>query len=234
MKLIFVHYLRRLLIATLLFMSAGELVAQSLELDPNEIRGTTTKKPVAVLQNRYFLKAWRPEVGLLAGSVLNESYTKTTLVGARLGMFFNEWVGVEYQWIKASVADSDDRKALNDLQYRKKDDPTILVTPDPETNAISGMNDLSLIAAPFYGKVSVLDWAIIYADIYGSVGVASVNTAQGSRAAATYGGGLRLYWAQKWSSRLDFKDHTYTETRAGKETRKHSWSFDLGLGYLFF
>lgn len=233
MNSIISSHLRHAFLAALFIANSGKLCAQTLELDPNEIRGTTSKKPVAVLQNRYFLKAWRPEVGVLAGSILNESYTKTTLVGARVGMFFNEWVGAEYQWIKGSVADSDDRKALNDLQYRKKDDPNTLVTPDPEVNPISGMNDLVLIAAPFYGKVSLLDWTIIYADIYGSLGVATVNTAQGSRAAGAFGGGLRLYWAQKWSSRIDFRDHTYTETRAGKETRKHAWSFDIGLSYLF-
>lgn len=234
MRLIPINSMRRAFIAVLLFMSANELIAQSLELNPDEIRGVDTKKQVAVLQNRYFLKAWRPEVGILAGTILNESYTKTTLTGMRVSMFFNEWVGAEYQYIKASVADSDDRKALNELQYRKKDDPNILVTPAPEVNPISGMNDFSAIAAPFYGKVSLLDWSIVYADIYGSLGASSVNTSQGTKTAASYGGGMRLYWAQRWSSRLDFRDRTYTETRAGRDTRKHSWSVDFGVSYLFF
>ncbi len=234
MRLISINDKRRIVMAALLFMSANELIAQSLELNPDEIRGVDTKKQVAVLQNRYFLKAWRPEVGILAGTILNESYTKTTLTGLRVGMFFNEWVGAEYQYIKASVSDSDDRKALNELQYRKKDDPNTLISPDPEVNPVSGMNDISVIAAPFYGKVSLLDWTIIYADIYGSAGISSVNTSQGTRTAASYGGGMRLYWAQRWSSRLDFRDRTYTETRASQNVRKHNWSVDFGVSYLFF
>jgi len=208
-------------------------LAQSLDLDPNEIRGTSSKKPVAILQNRFFLKALRPELGLLYGTILNESYTKTSLFGARAGVFVNEWVGGEVQFIKANVADSDDRKALNDLRYRKYDDPDQSVTPDPEVNPIEGMRDFAMIAAPFYGKLSLLDWTIIYTDLYGSFGLSTVDTKQGSKAALLFGGGLRTYWAERWSTRLDFRDRTYTETRAGKDTRKHAWSIDFGLSYFF-
>lgn len=208
--------------------------AEGLDLNPDEIRGTSSKKPVAVLQNRFFLKAWRPEVGLLYGTILNESYTKTNLSGVRTSVFFNEWVGVEYQYIKATVADSDDRKALNELRYRKVDDPNITVSPDPEVNPIRGMNDISFVGAPFYGKLSLLDWTIIYTDLYGTLGISSVNTDQGTKSAVTYGGGIRAYWAQRWSTRIDFRDRTFTETRAGQSTRKHSWSVDFGLSYLFF
>lgn len=206
-------------------------VGQGLDLDPSEIRGTSSKKPVAVLQNRFFLKSLRPELGLLYGTILNESYTKTSLMGVRTSLFFNEWVGAEGQFIKANVQDSDDRKALNELRYRKIDDPDKTVTPDPEVNPIRGINELSVIAAPFYGKLSLLDWTIIYTDLYGSLGFASVKTDQGNKSAITFGGGLRTYWAQRWSTRLDFRDRTYTETRGGKDTRKHAWGVDFGVSY---
>jgi outer membrane beta-barrel protein len=209
-------------------------VSQSMDLDPNEIRGTSSKKPVAVLQNRFFLKALRPEFGILYGSILNESYTKTTLIGVRTGMFLNEWVGAEAQFIKAGVQDSDDRKALNELRYRKFDDPDKTVTPDPEVNRISGITEVSAIAAPFYGKLSLLDWTIIYTDLYGTLGLSRVSTDQGSKSAISFGGGIRTYWASNWSTRLDFRDRTYTEIRGGQETRKHAWAVDFGLSYLLF
>lgn len=220
--------------AVALMTQATHLQAQGLDLDPNEIRGTSSKKAVAVLQNRFFLKALRPEFGILYGTILNESYTKTSLMGARVGMFFNEWVGAEFQTIKASAADSDDRKALNELRYRKIDDPNQTVSPDPEVNAIQGINEGAVIAAPFYGKLSLLDWTIIYTDLYGSFGVASVKTEQGNKAALSYGGGLRTYWASRWSTRLDFRDRTYIETRSGKNTRKHAWAIDFGISYFLF
>ncbi|MCX6124966.1 MAG: outer membrane beta-barrel domain-containing protein [Proteobacteria bacterium] len=205
--------------------------AQGVDLDPNEIRGTSTKKPVAVLQNRFFLKALRPEVGILFGTILNESYTKTTLTGIRIGGFLNEWVGGEFQYIKGIVKDSDDRKALNDLRYRKLDDVEKTVSPDPELNPITGIKEAAFIAAPFYGKLSLLDWAIVYTDFYGSLGIASVTTDQGNKAAISFGGGVRTYWAKKWSTRLDFRDRTFSETRSGRDTRKHAWAVDFGLSY---
>ncbi|MCX6116530.1 MAG: outer membrane beta-barrel domain-containing protein [Proteobacteria bacterium] len=212
----------------------SNLNAQTVDLDPNEIRGSVAKKPIAVLQNRFFLKSMRPEFGVLYGSVLNESYTKSTLTGARISMFVNEWVGAEAQMIKVAVSDSDDRKALNDITYRKKDDPSQLVSPDPEVNPIRGITDLSVIAAPFYGKLSLLDWAIVYTDLYGSLGLANVKTDQGAKTAITMGGGIRTYWATRWSTRLDFRNRSYTETRGGKSTRKNAWSFDLGISVLAF
>ncbi len=208
--------------------------AQSLDLNPDEIRGTSAKNPISVLQNRFFLKAWRPELGLLYGTILNESYTKSTLTGVRVSLFFNEWVGVEAQGINVSVKDSDDRKALNNLTYRKKDDTTMLVSPDPEVNPIRGIQEISAIGAPFYGKLSLLDWTIIYTDIYGSLGMAKVKTDQGSKSAITFGGGLRTYWASRWSTRLDFRNRSYTETRANQSTRKNAWSVDFGLSVLMF
>ena len=207
------------------------------DLDPNEIRGTSTKKPVAVLQNRYFLKAWRPEVAILYGTMLNEAYTNTKLRGLRFSLFFNEWVGAEYQWIRTSVSDSDDRKALNRLQYRpvtadpKK--PNEIVSPDAEVNAISGMTDISVIAAPFYGKLNIMDATIIYSDVYGSLGISRVDTDQGTLNAFTYGVGQRFYWAERWSSRIDFRNRSYVEQRGGSDTRKYAWSVDFGVSYFF-
>jgi outer membrane beta-barrel protein len=228
-----VHWLR---ISVFLWTMALAAPAnsQTLDLNPNEIRGTAEKKPVAVLQNRYFLKALRPEIGLLYGTVLNESYTKTSLMGARLGLFINEWIGVETQYINAKVADSDDRKALNKLVYRKQDDSSKLVSPDPEVNAIHHINDFAVIAAPFYGKLSLLDWTIIYTDIYGSLGISQVNTDQGNKSAISFGGGLRTYWASRWSTRLDFRDRLYTETRSGESTKKNAWSVDFGVSMFLF
>jgi outer membrane beta-barrel protein len=143
-------------------------------------------------------------------------------------------VGAELQYIKASVKDSADRTALNELRYRKLDEPEKTVSPDPEVNPINKITEVAFIAAPFYGKLSLLDWTIIYTDLYGSLGFATVGTDQGNKTAISYGGGLRTYWAARWSTRLDFRDRTYVETRSGKDTRKHAWGIDFGLSYFLF
>jgi len=220
--------------------------AFALDLDPNEIRGKSSKEPLTVLQNRYFLKSTRPEFGFVVGSVLDEAYLNTTTFGVRSGFFANEWLGFEVQMLRTTVSDSDDRRALNKLRYRPlKDDnsgnaiPTdgteteVVVTPDPEINAIHGMTDFHAVVAPFYGKLNFLNKWIVYTDLYLTAGIARVETDQGDKTSMTLGAGERFYVGKSWSFRLDFKDRIFNETRAGQTSRKNSYSFDFGASYFF-
>ncbi len=221
-----------------LFLSviSRPLFAQGLELNPDDIRGTQSKKTITVLQNRFFLKAWRPEFGILGGSMLNETYTDSVNYGGRIGLFFNEWVGAEAQYIKVRVRDSIDRKVLNRLKYKPIDDPTgnTIVTPDPEVNAISQMIDYNFVAAPFYGKLNFLDLAIVYTDLYGTLGMSRLATDQGDKNAFLFGMGARFYLGERLSFRADVRNRMFDETRADQTSRRKAWSFDLGLSVFLF
>ena len=240
---------QRLLVTVLAMASpiiAGNS-ASAFDLKPSEIRGKSSKEPITVLQNRYFLKAYRPEFGLSYGQVLDEAYLKTAFVGARAGLFFNEWLGFEVQVAKTDVQDSDDRIALNRLRYRPLNDNSAnvavdgntttttetFVTPDPEVNAVYGMADVNVVAAPFYGKLNLADTLIVYTDLYLTAGLAAVDTDQGKKASITVGGGERFYVGRGLSLRIDLKDRIYDEKRAGQETIKHSVSVDVGASYFF-
>lgn len=214
------------------FLLTQQSYAAGLELDPDELRGSNSKKSVSVLQNRFYLKAWRPEVGTLIGTITNEAYTDTKLHGFRLGIFLNEWVGLEGQYILTTVRDSADRKALKKKIYRDQFEDK-KVTADAEVNPIKQIQDFAAVAAPLYGKVNLLDLALIYVDIYGTFGISRVNTEQGVKTAITAGAGQRFYWGDRWSFRLDFRNRSFTETRAGLESRKNAWSSDLSVSYLF-
>lgn len=223
------------------FMTTGARAeAESTsDLKPSEIRGTSSKKPVSVLQNRFFLKHLRPELGLIGGSLLNEAYTDTKSFGVRLGLFFSEWMGAEVQYSRTSVADSADRRALNGMKFWKipaANDATAgneVVTVDPEVNPVHQMIDASFIAAPFYGKLNLMNKLIVYSDLYLSAGISQVGTDQGDKTAFSYGAGQRFYLYDAWSVRLDFRTRSYTEQRSGQETRKNMVSFDLGASYFF-
>lgn len=221
----------------ILAMSIGLLAetAFSLDLKPSEIRGKTQTptQPVTVLQNRFFLKTHRPELGLMVGSMLNEAYTDTVYWGARLGMFANEWVGLEFQYLRTRVGDSDDRKALNKKQYRSLSDANVIVKPDPEVNAIHKMLDFNLVTAPFYGKLNFVDELIVYTDLFISTGYSRVTTDQGDKSAFSVAGGLRFYMLESLSLRAEFKDRIFNETRAGQNNRRNALSTDVGLSYFF-
>lgn len=226
---------RHTFIATIICICLHPTIASAagLDLDPEELKGTSSKKTVAVLQNRFFLKAWRPEVGILAGTITNEAYNDTKFHGLRIGLFVNEWVGAEFQHIVTTVKDSADREALNKKIYRDRTDPNKLVSADAEVNPIHAMQDIVAIAAPFYGKMNILDLALVYVDIYAVLGISRVNTDQSNMTALAMGGGQRFYFGDRWSTRLDFRNRSYTEQRAGKESRRNAWTVDLGLSYLF-
>ena len=206
--------------------------SDAVDLNAKEIRGKSRTNPVSVLQNRYFVKSMRPEVGVAAGTMLNEAYTDTSLQGYRFSLFLSEWLGIEFQHFTASVTDSDDRKALNELEYNPVGEDRI-VSPDPEVNPISEMSDYNVVLAPFYGKLNLMDQMIVYSDLYFTAGFARVNTSQGELSAMSLGAGQRFYFFKSLSARLDFRDRIYTETRSGKKTTKHSYSVDLGMSYFF-
>lgn len=227
----FVEAKRWLMSATISVLCSQPLYA--MDLKPSEIRGDVKKSPVSVLQNRYFTKTFRPEVGVAAGSFLNEAYTNTMTYGFRGALFFNEWIGAEFQSVQTNVSDSDDRRALNELKYRKLDSSDI-VSPDPEVNPIKSVMDVNVIVAPFYGKLNLIDQFIIYSDLYFTGGLAKVDSSQGDLNALTWGVGQRFYWKKNLSFRVDMRDRIYTEKRNNEDYTKHSYSVDVGMSYFFF
>jgi outer membrane beta-barrel protein len=212
-----------------LVLDAGN--AYGLELNPDEIRGDTDKNPVTVLQNRYFLKAWRPEIGVATGSFLNEAYTDTAITGVRVSLFVNEWVGIEAQYFKSVVESSEDRLALNKIVAYNEDGRPMIV--DPEVNAIHKVLDTNLTYAPFYGKLNLIDSFIIYSDLYFTGGLSKVTTDQGDLNAFSIGAGQRFYLFKALSLRIDFRDRIYTEKKAGKDNQRNAYSVDFGVSYFF-
>lgn len=202
-----------------------------LDLKASEIRGRTKRNAVAVLQNRYFTKTYRPEVGFAVGSFVNEAYTDTSLTGYRGAFFFSEWLGVEVQRFDTTVTDSDDRRALNDIKYPGPDGQVL--SPDPEVNPVYGAQDVNLVFAPFYGKLNLMDQMILYSDLYITTGLSRVETLQGELNSYSLGIGQRYYFMKSLAFRADFRDRIYTETRSGQKATKHAYSVDFGLSYFF-
>jgi len=216
------------------------LLAAGIDLKPEDIRGDQekNKQSVAVLQNRFFLKAMRPELGLMIGSILNDGFLDTSLYGGRVGLFVNEWVGLEVQMAKAKVTDTADREALKTLKYKKANpaagEENTIVNPDVEVNPINGITDFTLVAAPFYGKFNFFNLYIVYSDLYVTGGYSRVDTEQGMLNAFTMSAGPRFYLFDALSFRTDFRNRSWVEQRAGKDSRKNSLSFEFGLSYFFF
>ncbi|MBM4250629.1 MAG: outer membrane beta-barrel domain-containing protein [Deltaproteobacteria bacterium] len=224
--------MRKLALAITALATCWTFAAHAMDLDPKDIRGSSSKEPVEVLQNRYFLKAFRPEFGLLGGVVLNEAYTNTQLAGLRGGMFIDEWIGFELQYLRTRVRPSTDRTTLEQLKYRPLTGEGV-TTVSPEVNAIHVITEANAVAAPLYGKINILNAWIVYTDIYATAGLANVMTDQGNKGALSLGAGERFYIGRSWSVRIDYRDRIYTEKRGGTSSRRHAQSVDFGLSYFF-
>ena len=208
------------------------------DVNLNEVKGTRDIKPVFVLQNRYFLKGFRPEIGIYGGKFIDEAYTVTLTTGIRAGMFISEWVGFEMQYTNTFVTDSADKNALDKMRYKKADalaDDNTLVKVEPEMNPISKYIDMNFVYAPFYGKLNLINWWIIYSDIYLSLGLSQITTkVQGTKYGPILGVGQRFYLFKIISFRVDIRDHVFQEKRAGSNYYRHAINFDLGLSIFLF
>lgn len=218
------------------------LLAQSF--DPELIRGRSksdiSKKRVEVLQDRYFKKAFRPELGLLVGSLLDEPYVDTRTLGGRLGFFFNEFWGIEAQYTKGDSQNSEELKFLNSkfviIETSCLEGPTpaeACKRESPQINRIDSTLDINVVYAPFYGKVSLKDLAIIYTDTYFTAGYSQLDTEQGKISAVMAGVGQRFNIFKSLSLRVDARDRIFTEERGGKDFTRHSWQIDFGVSYFF-
>jgi outer membrane beta-barrel protein len=222
--------LKAVVITSAYFFQPGTALAA----DEAAIRGERTDLGVKVVQNRYFLKAHRPEFGIFGGRFLNEAYTKTTSYGARINYFFTEWLGLEVQGSKTDITDSDDMKALRTLTFRDVNDPDLFVYPKPQINRIHATKEANLIGVPFYGKLNFFDMLIVYTDLYLSVGATKVETDQGLLNGGSVGAGIRFFILKSASFQIDFRDRIYEEVRGGKDNTKNALSVDFGLSYFFF
>jgi outer membrane beta-barrel protein len=183
-----------------------------------------------IVQNRFFTKQMRLESGASFGTVLNESYSKTQVTGARVGFFLSEKIGLEYNFVQFRSSDSPDLLALRsqevciDLQCRSL---------EPHFIRLGRMHQGQIVAAPVYGKINLFDSAIIYSDLTFSLGAAQVNTSQGSKWAFTPGFGQRFYFTKSMSLRLDVTDVFLKETISGSkvdiENWRHNWVAQAGL-----
>lgn len=206
-------------------------ISYGLELKPSEMKGKPRQKSVYVLQNRFFKKELRPEIGFFGSAFLNEAYTDTIATGVKLAFHFNEWIGVEAMYLKTKVDDSEDKKALRNLIYESVRGGTKV--PEVEVNPVYSAVDVNATFAPFYGKLNFLDSMIVYSDMFITGGMSAVETFQGQKTAWLLGIGQRFYWHRSMSLTIDYRDRIYDEQRSGEKTTKNSQTVNFGMGYFF-
>lgn len=201
---------------------SGRLIA----LNQREISNITPE----VIQNRFFTKRLRAEVGASAGVVLNESYSQTMISGARVGLFLTEKLGIEYNFNRLKSSDSSDLLALRAQEVCiDKECKSI----EPSFNRLNRVNQLQLVTSPIYGKINLFDSVILYSDLTLSAGFARIDTTQGEKWGFTPSIGQRFYFSRHFSFRIDVTDIYLKETlkygNLEKSNWRHNWTALAGL-----
>jgi outer membrane beta-barrel protein len=196
-----------------------------------------TPKPPMVVQNRFFRKALRPEISVAVGSILNESYSSTLGGTARVGLFLSEYLGFEYGYTRFSSSDSADLEALSRLTYYKDKKGEEPIRVQPSFERLKSLHSGHVSFAPIYGKINLMDWFIIYSDLYVSAGLGILETSSGRKFPGILGVGQRFFFAKSYSLRVDAWDHLFNEIRENNgqklENLANKWFVSVGMSYLF-
>jgi outer membrane beta-barrel protein len=224
MKLIRIAYV------AILFLTVS---SKSFGATPQEMTPIKRDVSVKVVQNRYFIKSLRPEIAIIGGRFLNEAYTLTVNRGLRLSFFPTESIGFELQHFRTVIDDTEDLKSLKKLAFREINSEK-LVYPNPEVNRINDVSDFNVVGIPFYGKLNLFDFAIVYSDLHVSAGYSQINTDQGSIKGVNISAGQRFFIGTKGALSFDFRDHIFDETRNNKNTVRNALSINLGASYFIF
>jgi outer membrane beta-barrel protein len=198
-------------------------------------------KEVYVLQNRKFRKKSKVYLGTTVGRSVSGAFIDSNEINFIAGFYFSENLGIELGYTKADGSQNKTGDSINGLGqtafYKKID------------TATSAM----LMWSPFYSKINTFNKIFYYDWLFGA-GVASITTqdnrlnfSAGSTAddlteetetAFTWMTGMRFYFSQSWSTRIDFRAiHANTEmylNATETEERLNSYyNFNIGINFAF-
>ncbi len=153
-----------------------------------------------VVQNRTSSKNKKLELGGNYGTVSSYPFLTLKTWRGSAGFHLTENWSVHALFTKFKVSSS---SALKLLEEQKK---TTANTNFPDT-----LMGLEVQWAPIYGKLSLLDAAIIYFDFHAKAGLGQVKTETGNYTAPFLGLGQQVHLSKLFSLRLDYKFLWYKE-----------------------
>ncbi len=161
----------------------------------------------SVVQNRLFSKTGRFTLSGSFGTMLNDPWATGNTFGANLGYYFNERWGVELFF---SQTNSQDNQAVERLKNQ---------AGYPDHNLLKDYYGVQVMFVPFYAKMSVMDWTIIYFDMSFALGMGMQSYDQmkeeGNSTVATpavnFDVTQTFFLHKNFALRLDLKNRWYSE-----------------------
>ncbi len=226
-------------LCALTFMTINLAYAQNItspekpQSSPNSISDETVgyDEIPQVLQNRYFTKKLRPEITVLGGKIPNDTFSDTKSYGVGISLYFTEFLGLEYVYSKFYSSVSTDLTNIQKLRFCN-DAGTICKRPEPARIDLHNVQWAAIAWAPFYGKVDLMDLAILYSDIYFTAGASQLETSQGDKTALIFGVGQRFFFFKRFGIKIAATDMNYKEKRQYEgiedEVTRNTWLITAG------
>ncbi|MEO1273588.1 MAG: outer membrane beta-barrel domain-containing protein [Myxococcota bacterium] len=196
------------------------------------------RRDVSVVQKRLFTKDGRLEVTAYSGVVPNDPFLTYLPVGARIGYYFVESIGVEVSGSFSGGSLQLDSGLADDLRNDEdiNANVTLLDRQQYRVNA-------AVSWSPFYGKFALLDSRLSNFDIYlvGGLGLVvtespDVNADTGReetevdpKPEGVLGIGMRFFVNEYLSLRLDYRQGIFEKVGGGVSTPS-----EISLGVSFF
>lgn len=188
------------------FAATGNVIEKQLQ----EI-GTIPNEEVVVVQRKYTRKLMRHEITPIAfGGIPFGTVRRTLIGGASYTLHVNDWFAIEplnFTYSKTFFSSFTDD--INNNKGSGSNPTQAEIKPDFQK--LLYFLTAGVQITPFYGKLSTFSRWIAYVEPYFTAG-AGLSKTEVSSYMAYYGGvGLRTFFREWFSAKLEFRDYMYTE-----------------------
>lgn len=176
----------------------------------------TTPKPTATkavqLQPNPLMdfKAYKFQASLFYGSLINENYISTMVIGGRFSYFLHERLAVESGYNLILNEDNQDKIDLKKISSSLGGNAKVLV---PDINYIKSAVDAIARFSLFLSKIYAPFHQYLYFDISVLGGVSLVSTTQGSAWAPTFGIAEQVFFGEEISIQVELLDRLIQEKK---------------------
>jgi len=192
--------------------------------------GSVSNDEVVVVQRKFTLKNWRHELTPVSLGGIPFGTVRRTLFGsAAYTLHFSDsfsWEALNFAYTKTFFSSfSDDINANNTTQIK------------PDFQKLIYFATTGIQYTPTYGKVSTFSRWIAYMEPFISLGVGVAKTDINSYLAVVPGIGMRIFFKEWVSMKLELKDYLYTETSVNRSTgveqssMKNNYAFMVSLSF---
>lgn len=230
MKKHFIIFLLILTASEFLHAAKSNVIEKQLE----DI-GRISDEDVMVVQRKYTRKGGRHEFTPFSlGGIPFGTVRRTLTGGANYTLHLSDWLGIEaFNFLYSKTFFS---SFTDDINGNKERTTQADIKPDYQKLLYFLTGGFQL--TPFYGKISTLSRWILYIEPFVSVGGGLAKTETDSYLAYYAGVGIRGFFREWFSTRLEFRDYMYSEkfvsrtAAAGDETaRRDNFAVNLSLSF---